>query len=141
MLLLNWNPVSVLKVKRNSCFVLKFPVVSHQYRTREVNLSNSIEVDLKTNAQSLIDMFYMIMIFTSPLFFFIGLLERLKDGEYIVCAEGYMFEFEKRGYLSFGAHIPEVVLERPDLVRIMHEEFVHAGSDVVEAFTVRCNLS
>ena len=66
-----------------------------------------------------------------------GLVERLKDGDHVIVAEGYLFEFERRGYLKAGAFVPEVVLEHPDLVRVMHEEFVHAGSDVVEAFTVR----
>jgi betaine-homocysteine S-methyltransferase len=31
--------------------------------------------------------------------------------------------------------VPEVVLEHPELVAQLHREFVHAGSDVVEAFT------
>jgi len=64
-----------------------------------------------------------------------GLRERLKDGEYVMAAEGYLFEFERRGYLKAGPFVPEVVLEHPHLVKAMHEEFVHAGSDVVEAFT------
>jgi betaine-homocysteine S-methyltransferase len=63
-----------------------------------------------------------------------GLLGRLEAGP-VVCAEGYLFEFERRGYLQAGAFVPEIVLERPDLVRGLHEEFVHAGSDVVLAFT------
>jgi betaine-homocysteine S-methyltransferase len=63
-----------------------------------------------------------------------GLLERLAVGP-VICAEGYLFEFERRGYLQAGAFVPEVVLERPDLVEPLHREFVHAGSDVVEAFT------
>ncbi len=63
-----------------------------------------------------------------------GLLERLDAGP-VICAEGYLFEFERRGYLQAGAFVPEIVLERPDLVRVLHEEFVHAGSDVVLAFT------
>jgi betaine-homocysteine S-methyltransferase len=63
-----------------------------------------------------------------------GLLERLEDGP-VVCAEGYLFELERRGYLQAGAFVPEVVLEHPELVRQLHREFVHAGSDVVEAFT------
>lgn len=66
---------------------------------------------------------------TSP-----GLLERLADGP-VICAEGYLFEFERRGYLQAGPYVPEVVLEHPELVRQLHREFVHAGSDVVEAFT------
>ncbi|WAR08269.1 BHMT1-like protein [Mya arenaria] len=64
-----------------------------------------------------------------------GLVERLKDGDNVLIAEGYMWEFERRGYLQSGGNVPEVVLDHPDLVRIMHREFVHAGSDVVEAFT------
>jgi len=64
-----------------------------------------------------------------------GLLQRLKDKETVLVAEGYLFEFERRGYLQAGAFVPEVVVEHPDLVENMHREFVHAGSDVVEAFT------
>src|SRR5881397_3481813 len=64
----------------------------------------------------------------------LGLLERLDHGP-VICAEGYLFEFERRGYLQAGAFVPEVVLEHPDLVEGLHRDFVHAGSDVVEAFT------
>ncbi len=53
----------------------------------------------------------------------------------VVCAEGYLFECERRGYLQAGAFVPEVVLDHPDVVEELHREFVHAGSDVVEAFT------
>jgi betaine-homocysteine S-methyltransferase len=53
----------------------------------------------------------------------------------ILCAEGYLFELERRGFLQAGAYVPEVVLERPEVVEQLHREFVHAGSDVVEAFT------
>jgi methionine synthase I (cobalamin-dependent) len=63
-----------------------------------------------------------------------GLIERLAAGP-VICAEGYLFEFERRGYLQAGAFVPEVVLEHPDLVEGLHRDFVHAGSDVVEAFT------
>jgi betaine-homocysteine S-methyltransferase len=62
------------------------------------------------------------------------LLERLEQGP-VICAEGYLFELERRGYLQAGAFVPEVVLEHPELVAQLHREFVHAGSDVVEAFT------
>ena len=65
-----------------------------------------------------------------------GLKERLSGGENVLVAEGYLFEFERRGYLKAGAFVPEVVLQHPHLVRNLHEEFVHAGSDVVLAFTV-----
>ena len=53
----------------------------------------------------------------------------------IVCAEGYLFECERRGYLQAGPFVPEVVLDHPEVVEEVHREFVHAGSDVVEAFT------
>jgi betaine-homocysteine S-methyltransferase len=58
----------------------------------------------------------------------------LKSGP-VVCAEGYLFECERRGYLQAGAFVPEVVLDHPGVVEELHREFVHAGSDVVEAFT------
>jgi betaine-homocysteine S-methyltransferase len=62
------------------------------------------------------------------------LLERLEQGP-VICAEGYLFELERRGYLQAGGFVPEVVLEHPEKVAELHREFVHAGSDVVEAFT------
>jgi betaine-homocysteine S-methyltransferase len=64
----------------------------------------------------------------------LGLLERLEQGP-VICAEGYLFEAERRGYLQAGAFVPEVVLDHPEVVAELHREFVHAGSDVVEAFT------
>ena len=63
-----------------------------------------------------------------------GLGDRLEDG-FVVCAEGYVFELERRGYLQAGAYVPEVVLEHPEAVEQLHREFVNAGSDVVEALT------
>jgi betaine-homocysteine S-methyltransferase len=63
-----------------------------------------------------------------------GLLERLAAGP-VICAEGYLFELERRGYMQAGAYVPEVVLDHPEQVSALHREFVHAGSDVVEAFT------
>lgn len=63
-----------------------------------------------------------------------GLLQRLETGP-VICAEGYLFEFERRGYVQAGAFVPEVVLEHPELVAGLHQEFVRAGSDVVQAFT------
>jgi betaine-homocysteine S-methyltransferase len=63
-----------------------------------------------------------------------NLVERLDAGP-VICAEGYLFECERRGYLQAGAFVPEVVLDHPEVVTELHREFVHAGSDVVEAFT------
>ncbi len=64
----------------------------------------------------------------------ISLVDRLGQGP-VLCAEGYLFELESRGYLQAGAYVPEVVLEHPEVVAALHREFVRAGSDVVEAFT------
>ncbi|GFS25655.1 betaine--homocysteine S-methyltransferase 1-like [Elysia marginata] len=46
-----------------------------------------------------------------------------------------MWELERRGFVCSGDFTPEVVLDYPERVRALHEEFVLAGSDVVEAFT------
>jgi len=70
---------------------------------------------------------------TSP-----NLLERLEQGP-VICAEGYLFEMERRGYLQAGAFVPEVVLDHPNVVTELHREFMHAGSDVIEAFTYYAN--
>src|SRR5712692_5519524 len=64
----------------------------------------------------------------------VGLMERLRQGS-VICAEGYLFECERRGYLQAGAFVPEVVVEHPEVIAELHREFVHAGSDIVEAFT------
>ena len=63
-----------------------------------------------------------------------GLVEQL-DAGVVICAEGYLFELERRGYLQAGSFVPEVVLEFPDSVKQLHREFVRAGSDVIEALT------
>ena len=62
------------------------------------------------------------------------LVERLDAGP-VICAEGFLFELERRGYLSAGEFVPEVALEFPDALRTLHVDFQRAGSDVVEAFT------
>ena len=51
----------------------------------------------------------------------------------VICAEGYLFECERRGYLQAGAFVPEVVLDHPEVVEGLHREFVHAGSDAVNS--------
>jgi betaine-homocysteine S-methyltransferase len=63
-----------------------------------------------------------------------GLMQRLDQGA-VICAEGYLFELERRGYLQAGAFVPEVIVEHPEVVEQLHRDFVHAGSDVVEALT------
>ena len=40
-----------------------------------------------------------------------GLLERLNQGV-VICAEGFLFEAERRGYLASGEFVPELALEK-----------------------------
>ena len=63
-----------------------------------------------------------------------GLLPRLKEGA-VICAEGYVFELERRGYLQAGSFVPEVLFDHPEVVEQLHLDFVRAGSDVTQALT------
>lgn len=62
------------------------------------------------------------------------LVERLNQGP-LICAEGFLFELERRGYLTSGEFVPEVALEHPEALETLHRDFQHAGSHIVEAFT------
>jgi len=62
------------------------------------------------------------------------LLQRIETSG-VVCAEGYLFEMERRGYLTAGEFVPEVALDNPEALKSLHKDFQHAGSDVVVAFT------
>ena len=62
------------------------------------------------------------------------LIERLNQGP-VICAEGFLFEVEKRGYLAAGEFVPMVALEHPEALENLHKDFQHAGSDIVQAFT------
>ena len=64
-----------------------------------------------------------------------GLTARLDKGGGVICAEGYVFELERRGYLQAGAFVPEVLFDHPEVVEQLHLDFVHAGSDVTQALT------
>ena len=63
-----------------------------------------------------------------------GLIERLNLGP-VICAEGFLFEIERRGYMSSGEFVPMVSLEHPEVLENLHRDFQHAGSDIVQAFT------
>ena len=63
-----------------------------------------------------------------------SLIERLNSGP-VICAEGFLFEIEKRGYMASGEFVPMVSLEHPEALENLHRDFQHAGSDIVEAFT------
>lgn len=62
------------------------------------------------------------------------LLTRLSLGP-VLCAEGYIFELERRGYIKAGAYVPEVILDYPEAVTLLHQEFLRAGSEVMVALT------
>ena len=53
----------------------------------------------------------------------------------LICAEGYLFEMERRGYLTSGEFVPEVALDHPEVLGNLHKEFQHAGSNIIQAFT------
>jgi betaine-homocysteine S-methyltransferase len=62
------------------------------------------------------------------------LTNRLDQGP-VLCAEGFLFELERRGYLTAGKFVPEVAREDADALETLHSNFQRAGSDIVEAFT------
>lgn len=61
---------------------------------------------------------------------------------------GYLIELERRGWVASGSDrekvgtgrgsgqfTPEVAIEKPDALRLLHEEFLNAGSEVLQALT------
>ena len=64
-----------------------------------------------------------------------NILKETLSKQPLICAEGYLFEMERRGYLTSGEFVPEVALEYPEVLENLHKEFQHAGSNVVQAFT------
>src|SRR5262245_28507878 len=61
---------------------------------------------------------------------------------------GYLIELERRGYVDSGSgrekvgtgrgsgqFTPEVAIEKPDALRELHQEFLNAGSQVLQALT------
>ncbi|XP_077981132.1 betaine--homocysteine S-methyltransferase 1-like [Glandiceps talaboti] len=65
-----------------------------------------------------------------------GILERLENGEIVVGDGGFVFALEKRGYVKAGPWTPEATVENPEAVRQLHREFLRAGSDVMQTFTI-----
>ncbi len=63
-----------------------------------------------------------------------SLKTRLDKGP-VICAEGFLFEIERRGYMASGEFVPMVSLDHPEVLENLHKEFQHAGSDIVQAFT------
>ena len=63
-----------------------------------------------------------------------GILDRLREG--VVLGDGgYILELERRGYVQAGPYTPEVAVEHPEALRQLHEEFLRAGADVLQALT------
>src|SRR3989442_9030951 len=71
----------------------------------------------------------------------------LKEGT-VLGDGGYLIELERRGYVDSGSgrekvgtgkgsgqFTPEVAIEHPDALRELHREFLHAGSQVLQALT------
>ena len=60
-----------------------------------------------------------------------SILEKLKQG--VVLGDGgYLLALESRGYVQAGPFTPEVTIEHPGALRALHEEFVHAGAEVLQ---------
>src|SRR2546430_15981620 len=81
----------------------------------------------------------------------------LLDESVVLGDGGYLIELERRGYVDSGSgrekvgtgkgsgqFTPEVAIEHPDALRELHQEFLNAGSQVLQALTffgTRENLS
>lgn len=60
-----------------------------------------------------------------------SITDKLKEG--IVLGDGgYLLALENRGYVQAGPFTPEVTIENPLALRALHEEFVHAGAEVLQ---------
>src|SRR5262245_12310805 len=60
-----------------------------------------------------------------------SILEKLKQG--VVLGDGgYLLALEKRGYVQAGPVTPAVTVAHPNALRALHEEFVHAGAEVLQ---------
>ena len=70
------------------------------------------------------------------------------DKEVVLGDGGYLIELERRGYVTSGSefeevgtgkgsgqYTPEVTIQNPDALRLLHQEFLHAGSKVLQALT------
>src|SRR3989475_11323649 len=72
----------------------------------------------------------------------------LLDESVVLGDGGYLIELERRGYVDSGSgrekvgtgkgsgqFTPEVAIEHPDALRELHQEFLNAGSQVLQALT------
>ncbi|NWG21191.1 MAG: homocysteine S-methyltransferase family protein [Chloroflexi bacterium] len=76
------------------------------------------------------------------------IVARMKEQGVVLGDGGYLIELERRGYVDSGSrrekvgtgrgsgqYTPEVAIENPDALRELHREFLHAGSQVLQALT------
>src|SRR5215472_10557088 len=77
-----------------------------------------------------------------------NILERIAKQGVVLGDGGYLLELERRGWVDSGSgrekvgtgkgsgqFTPEVAIEHPDALRELHREFLHAGSQVLQALT------
>src|SRR2546429_2958840 len=77
-----------------------------------------------------------------------NILERIAKQGIVLGDGGYLIELERRGCVDSGSgrekvgtgkgsgqFTPEVAIENPDALRELHREFLHAGSQVLQALT------
>jgi betaine-homocysteine S-methyltransferase len=60
-----------------------------------------------------------------------SILDKLKQGP-VLGDGGYLLALENRGYVQAGPFTPEVTIEHPNALLALHEEFVHAGAEVLQ---------
>ncbi len=63
-----------------------------------------------------------------------SIMDRLREG--VVLGDGgYLLALETRGYVQAGPFTPEVTIEHPNALRALHQEFLHAGAEVLQVLT------
>ena len=63
-----------------------------------------------------------------------SILNKLEEG--VVLGDGgYLLALENRGYVQAGPFTPEVTIENPNALLALHEEFLHAGAEVLQVLT------
>ncbi len=60
-----------------------------------------------------------------------SILDRLKK-DIVLGDGGYLLALENRGYVQAGPFTPEVTIEHPNALLALHQEFVHAGAEVLQ---------
>ncbi|MDZ4718638.1 MAG: homocysteine S-methyltransferase family protein [Roseiflexaceae bacterium] len=76
------------------------------------------------------------------------LMSVIRQNGIILGDGGYLLELERRGYVDSGSsrekvgtgkgsgqYTPEVAIEHPDVLRALHQEFLNAGSQAIQALT------